>query len=114
MNFSGTVVNHIIYDSFGRIVSETNPVAFTYAYTGRELDRETGLQFNRARYYDSHSERFISLDPLGLTTDESNPYRYSHNNPLLRIDPTGLTDFVYNQTTGEFTGGGIDVAGYSG
>ena len=31
-----------------------------YGYTGRELDAETGLQYNRARYYDAAIGRFIT------------------------------------------------------
>ena len=34
-------------------------------YTGREYDRDTGLYYYRARYYDPEIGRFISEDPLG-------------------------------------------------
>jgi RHS repeat-associated protein len=36
------------------------------AYTGRELDVETWLQYTRARYYDAFTGRWISEDPLGF------------------------------------------------
>jgi hypothetical protein len=40
---SGTVVNHITYDSFGKVVGQTGSVVFRYGFTGREQDGETGL-----------------------------------------------------------------------
>lgn len=50
---AGTVLNHIVYDSFGQVTSETDPsLDFRFGYTGRERDEETGLLYYRARYYD--------------------------------------------------------------
>nr|WP_244272959.1 RHS repeat-associated core domain-containing protein [Burkholderia lata] len=40
----------------------TNPPRFT----GQYFDRETGLHYNRHRYYDSQSGRFISKNFIGL------------------------------------------------
>jgi RHS repeat-associated protein len=65
---NGVILNHVTYDSFGRVVSQTSPsVEFRFGYTGREQDAETGLDYYRARYYDSAAGRFISEDPLGYT-----------------------------------------------
>ena len=42
---SGTVLNHIVYDAFGGVTSQTDEsVVFRYGYTARELDAESGLQ----------------------------------------------------------------------
>lgn len=35
-------------------------------FQGQYYDEETGLHFNRNRYYDPHSGRFISKDPISL------------------------------------------------
>ncbi len=52
----GTVLDQITYDSYGKILSETNPSnGDRFKFTGREWDSEIGLQFNRARYYDPSS-----------------------------------------------------------
>ncbi|MGL5074947.1 MAG: RHS repeat domain-containing protein, partial [Waterburya sp.] len=60
---NGNLVNEVIYDSFGRITSETNPsVNFRFGYVGKELDDETGLRHNGARYVDG--DRFISARAL--------------------------------------------------
>ncbi|WP_353928951.1 RHS repeat-associated core domain-containing protein [Okeanomitos corallinicola TIOX110] len=66
VNNSGAVVNHFVYDSFGQVISESNPAIDTrYLFTGREFDQEIGLYYYRARYYDANTGRFISKDPKG-------------------------------------------------
>jgi uncharacterized protein YwbE len=43
---SGAVIDKRNFDSFGRLLSETNPsLKFRYGYTGREQDKETGLDY---------------------------------------------------------------------
>src|SRR5262249_48489162 len=61
-----------------------------YAWTGREIEVEVGLQFNRARVYDPHIGRWISEDPLGFAAGDSNLYRYVLNSPNYETDPRGL------------------------
>src|SRR5262245_34362192 len=58
------------------------------AWTGREIDVETGLQYNRARYYDGATGRWISQDPLGFDAGDGNLYRYVHNHPTSNRDPS--------------------------
>jgi len=60
-----------------------------YTYTAREWDKETGLYYYRARYYDPMEGRFISKDPIGYQGG-INVYAYAHNNPLRYVDPKGL------------------------
>jgi RHS repeat-associated protein len=87
---SGTVIDKRTFDSFGRLLSETNPsVKFRYGYTGREQDRETGLDYYRARYYDPANGRFISVDPAGFGAGDTNLYRYVGNRSTMYTDPTG-------------------------
>lgn len=84
----GNVVNEITYDAFGNITLETNPeVNFRFSYVGKELDPETGLRHNGARYVDGN--RFISEDPISFAGGDANLYRYVGNNPVNFIDPTG-------------------------
>ncbi|EKS9795786.1 MULTISPECIES: RHS repeat-associated core domain-containing protein [Burkholderia] len=62
-----------------------NPIRFQ----GQQLDDETGLAYNRHRYYAPESGRFISKDPVGLQGG-LNTYRYGPN-PTGWIDPLGTT-----------------------
>jgi RHS repeat-associated protein len=61
-----------------------NPIRFQ----GQYLDEETGLHYNRFRYYDPVVGRFISKDPIGLQGG-INVYHYAPN-PVEWVDPLGL------------------------
>jgi RHS repeat-associated protein len=114
---TGALQNHIVYDSFGKITSQTNASATTiYGYTGREYDSETGLYFYRARYYDPNTGGFISEDPIGFEAGDYNLYRYVGNSPTNFIDPSGLTGeqpSLLNRITGGLRaiGGAIQAIG---
>jgi len=62
-----------------------NPLRFA----GQYHDAETGLHFNRHRYYDPKVGRFISKDPIGLAGGV-NVYQYAPN-PVNWADPLGLS-----------------------
>ncbi|WP_044290863.1 RHS repeat domain-containing protein [Rivularia sp. PCC 7116] len=98
---NGTVVNHITYDSFGRVTGESNEnVDFRFGYTGREFDEETGQYYYRARYYDAAVGQFISEDPIGFEAGDPNFYRYVNNSPANFTDPTGeILDALYKNNT---------------
>ena len=57
-------------------------------FPGQYHDPETGLHYNRYRYYAPYAARYISTDPLGLGP-APNPTTYPHN-PLAQSDPLGL------------------------
>jgi len=87
---SGIVQNHIEYDTFGNITSESDDtVEYRFTYTGRELDGETGLYYYRARYYDAATGQFISTDPIAFEGGDANLYRYVSNSPMMGTDPYG-------------------------
>jgi RHS repeat-associated protein len=85
----GSLVEHLTYDSFGKIIS-TPITDFRYGYTGREQDSETGLDYYRARYYDAANGKFISEDPIGFEAGDGNLTRYVGNDSVNNIDPSGL------------------------
>jgi RHS repeat-associated protein len=76
------------YSPFGLNLASTGNNDNKLAYTGRELDDESGLYYYRARYYDSLAGRFLSEDPLGFEAGV-NFYAYVNNNPLNSNDPSG-------------------------
>lgn len=88
---TGAVANHLVYDSFGNVVSETSSaIDFLYGFTGRERDKPTGLNYHRARYYASDTGRWLSQDPIGFAAGDENLYRYVGNQATSVTDPTGL------------------------
>jgi RHS repeat-associated protein len=60
-----------------------NPIRFQ----GQYFDHETGLHYNRHRYYDPETGRFVSKDPIGFRGG-LNLHRYVPN-PIHWIDPLG-------------------------
>ena len=99
---AGTIVDQIVYDSFGNVLSETNPTAGDrFKFTARELDAETGLYYYRARYYSPTTGFFISGDPIGFGGGDTNLNRYVGNNPLTYSDPFGLTAMVETSITSD-------------
>jgi RHS repeat-associated protein len=91
---AATLANTYTYDSFGNLTNSTGALKNTFQYTGREFDSETGLNYNRARYYNPIAGRFISEDALGFGGSGSNFYPYVRNDPADLIDPLGLTNCV--------------------
>ncbi|EPG7576104.1 RHS repeat domain-containing protein [Providencia rettgeri] len=59
-----------------------------FRFAGQYEDRETGLYYNRFRYYDKDNGQYISPDPIGLLGG-FNPYGYVHC-PTGWVDPFGL------------------------
>lgn len=64
-------------------------------YTGYEKDNESGLEFAKARYYNTGHGRFTSVDPLTASAAIKNPqtfnrYSYVLNSPFEFTDPLGL------------------------
>ncbi|HED3891637.1 TPA: RHS repeat-associated core domain-containing protein, partial [Morganella morganii] len=60
-----------------------------FRFAGQYEDTETGLYYNRFRYYDKDTGQYISPDPIGLEGG-FNPYGYVHC-PVGWVDPFGLS-----------------------
>ena len=88
---SGSVVAGCSYYAFGGQAHVTNAVGNKFAFTGQWADVD-GLTFLRARFYDTLTGRFLSVDPVPGSAAEPqslNPYVYCENNPVMSIDPSG-------------------------
>jgi RHS repeat-associated protein len=87
---SGVNQNHIVYDAFGNITSQSNSsVIFRNSYTGQEFDPESGLFSYGGRYYDPFTGKFIQEDKIGFSGGDANLNRYVFNSPTNLIDPIG-------------------------
>ena len=87
------------YDEWGNQLNEENPhhLHQPYRLPGQQHDEESGLYYNRHRYYDPLQGRYITPDPIGLRGGW-NMYQYPLN-PIQVIDPMGL-DAIENMTSG--------------
>ncbi|WP_137504279.1 RHS repeat domain-containing protein, partial [Escherichia coli] len=78
------------YDEWGNQLSEDNPhqLQQLIRLPGQQYDEESGLYYNRHRYYDPLQGRYITQDPIGLKGGW-NFYQYPLN-PVQYIDSMGL------------------------
>ena len=91
-NAKGEAVWTAEYEAWGRIRQETvsdDPKAnIPFRFQGQYYDEESGLHYNRFRYYDPEIGRFVSQDPIGLQGG-MNLFEYAPN-PVGWTDPLGL------------------------
>ncbi|ELW2645973.1 RHS repeat protein, partial [Escherichia coli O157] len=80
------------YDEWGNLLNEENPhqLQQLIRLPGQQYDEESGLYYNRHRYYDPLHGRYITQDPIGLKGGW-NFYQYPLN-PVINVDPQGLVD----------------------
>ena len=114
---TGTVVERYEYDAYGNPTiwnadftteRDSSNYGNPYLFTGRRVDildsSSLKIQYNRNRYYDYYSGRWLTHDPLGITPNPQKPnkfdvvtqyndglslYEYVGSNPVHYIDPTG-------------------------
>jgi RHS repeat-associated protein len=90
-----SIANHLAYDSYGKITSETNAaIDHVFAYTGSERDDESDLYYHGMRYVDPAVVHYLSEDPMSFAAGDSNLSRYVANSPLNFTDGAGLVPFA--------------------
>ena len=88
---AGTVVKRIEYDSFGNVVSDTDPsFDLPFGFAGGLRDQLTGLDRFGYRDYDPAAGRWTTRDPIFFDGGEGNLYVYGGNDPVGTRDLTGL------------------------
>ncbi|TGK42275.1 RHS repeat-associated core domain-containing protein [Leptospira andrefontaineae] len=85
--------SHISYKPYGEIQrnDSSGPDVFRYKFNGQEEDKETGLYYFKARYYDPVIGRFLQADSVMDTTRPMGMdlYMYTEGNPVRYTDPSG-------------------------
>jgi RHS repeat-associated protein len=103
-NTAGGYAGAANYTAFGKLTTaEVTPMG----WAGEYRDRETGLIYLRARYYDPTTGQFLTRDPLDALTRSA--YGYAENNPINFTDPTGLSTRL--PSLGDFWRGLVDGLG---
>ena len=89
---TGEVAQRLDYDSFGRVMNDTNPGFQPFGFQGGLYDPDTGLVEFGCRWYGAETGRWISKDPI-LLDGGWNVYAFCGNDPVNRTDPSG-EDFM--------------------
>ncbi len=96
-NPAGAITDSYDYDAFGNLINSTGSTPNNYLFAGEQYDPALDLYYNRARYLNTTTGRFWSMD-----TDEGNDqdpislhkYLYANANPVNGTDPTGNQDVI--------------------
>lgn len=86
----GNLVWEMLLDVYGEVKEcHGDRTLVPFLYQGQYEDIETGLYYNRFRYYDPKTGNYISQDPIGLAGGNPTLYGYVFD-PNTQIDPFGL------------------------
>ncbi|WP_260209216.1 RHS repeat domain-containing protein [Apibacter adventoris] len=101
-NDQGELIWEVALDIYGKVKEDkfNNRFSIPFRYQGQYEDEETGLYYNRFRYYSPDSGTYISQDPIRL---KGGNYLYSYvHNVNDWIDPLGLYNPYGNKKNGQF------------
>jgi len=87
---SGNSVKKIEYDSYGNILSDSNPdFKVPFGFAGGIYDSDTKLTRFGYRDYDSFSGRWTAKDPILFNGGDTNLYGYVLGDPVNFVDSEG-------------------------
>ena len=117
-DIGGRVMCVMAYDAYGNLIASNGVLQTAYLYSSQQYDRDLGLYYNRARYLNSGTGRFSTMDGERYGNNEDplslHKYLYVEDNPVNMVDPGGhegdiaTLDFVMAE--GEDVGA-IDMVG---
>ena len=98
----GSISARYQYDAWGHLLNTVSSWN-KFTYTGHEQDKETGLYYFKARFYDPDTGRFLTQDPyLGdvNTPPSLHRYLYAYANPVVYMDLEGYASVCYTDRVG--------------
>ena len=92
---TGTVAASYAYDDFGRVVSQSGPLAdaFPHRFSTKHFDAETGLCYYGRRFYSPLLKRWLNRDPIE-EQGGMNLYLVCQNHPVFIPDVNGLYELT--------------------
>jgi RHS repeat-associated protein len=89
---NANITDTYAYDAFGNLVASSIVTTNNYRFTAQQLDPDLNLYYNRARYMNPATGRFMTMDSYEGSQDNPSSihkFGYCFGNPVNRIDPTG-------------------------
>ncbi len=88
-------IKEITYDTFGNILSDTNPdFKVPFGFAGGLYDTDTKLTRFGYREYDAYTGKWTAKDPIGFGGGDANLYGYVLGDPVGLVDPSGENPFA--------------------
>jgi len=90
-NSDGAVQARYQYDAWGIKRNEVGTSYNRFSFTGYEEDKETGLLYAKARFYDPDTGKFLSEDAWegdNMIAPSLHRYLYAYQNPTVYVDAT--------------------------
>ena len=107
---TGTVIKTISYDSYGNVISDSNPdFSIPFGFAGGLYDADTGLIRFGYRDYDPETGRWTARDPIGFAGGDTNLYGYVLGDPVNFIDPIGLMSWNWGYFWSGVSQGVVDA-----
>jgi RHS repeat-associated protein len=101
----GRVLAQLRPTVWGRVDDQAARRATPLRFSGQYEDEETGLFYNRYRFYDPRVGLFVSADPIGIAGGWS-AFEYAQSTPWTVVDAEGLEGVSAVVTGGGVTGTG--------
>ena len=80
-----------------------SPVTWTFTFSAKERDSETGFSYFGSRYYSSDLSIWLSVDPMSDKYPSLSPYVYCADNPIKLVDPNGEEVSVFGNSENKYT-----------
>lgn len=93
---AGTVTDRYTTTAFGELLAHTGSDPQPYLFAGEPYEPVSELSYNRARWLDPRSGRFLGIDFIEGFPDQPRSrhvYDYAWDDPVNRSDPSGLISF---------------------
>jgi len=115
---SGNIVKELAYDTFGNLLSDSNPaMKVPFGFAGGLYDEDTKLTRFGYRDYDAETGKWTAKDPIGFNGGDTNLYGYVLGDPVDFVDPEGLMSKKYfpnpNKVDYDYIGSKFCAGGYA-
>jgi RHS repeat-associated protein len=111
-NADGNVVKQTTYDSYGNIISDSDPsFNVPFGFAGGLHDRDTNLVRFGYRDYDPDIGRWTAKDPLFFDGQDTDIYGYVFNDPINSVDQYGLLSSGQIESLIQMGGGAVLIVG---
>jgi RHS repeat-associated protein len=90
---AGDITDTYDYDAFGNLIAATGNTPNNFLFTSEQLDPDLGLYFLRARYQDTTTGRFWTMDDFEGSPEDPlslHKYLYASADAVNNSDPTGF------------------------